>query len=159
MVKKFDSPAGWAPPGAQFQDRGVVSRPLAGMLFGLIVTPIGIVFAAKGGVDTQSWVTTGAVGGHGTATLELLGGSLLLLLAAATAAFSPIGTIVASLVWGLVPGVLYLLFPNDTLRWIGDLPFTDDSTQAALHAWVSYGFAFISGMLLLGAGMVGVLRR
>lgn len=159
MSKKFESPAGWAPPGAQFQSRGVTSRTTAGVLFGLIVTPIGIVFAAKGGADIRYWVIVGAVTDRWMAAAEIVGGSFLLLLVAAMAAFSPIGTIVASLVWGIFPGILHILFPDDTFRLIGDLPFTDSSMQVALHSWVTYGFALVAGMMLLGAGMVGVLRK
>ena len=159
MAKKFESPADWAPPGAQFQSRGITSRTLSGVLFGLIVTPIGIAFAAKGGADIRYWVIVGAVTDRWTAALEIFGGSLLLLFVAAMAAFSPVGTIVASLVWGIFPGVLHLLYPDDTFRLIGDLPFTDATMQVALHSWVTYGFALISGMMLLGAGMVGVLRK
>ncbi|WP_227980552.1 hypothetical protein [Nocardia spumae] len=159
MAKKFESPAGWAPPGSQFQSRAVTSRTLSGVLFGVIVTPIGIAFAAKGGADIRYWVIVGAVTDRWTAALEIVGGSFLLLLVAAMAAFSPIGTIVASLVWGIFPGILHILFPDDTFRLISDLPFTDSSMQVALHSWVTYGFALISGMMLLGAGLVGVLRK
>ncbi|MEV5648497.1 hypothetical protein AB0L57_09630 [Nocardia sp. NPDC052254] len=159
MAKKFESPAGWSPPGAQFQSRGVTSRTTAGVLFGLIVTPIGIAFAARGGADIRYWVIVGAVTDRWTAAAEIVGGSFLLLLVAALAAFSPIGTIVASLVWGIFPGILHILYPDDTFRLIGDIPFTDSSMQVALHSWVTYGFALISGMMLLGAGMVGVLRK
>src|SRR5690242_4939241 len=75
MAKKFESPADWAPPGAQFQSRGVTSRTLSGVLFGLIVTPIGIAFAAKGGADIRYWVIVGAVTDRWTAALEIFGGS------------------------------------------------------------------------------------
>ncbi|NKY49254.1 hypothetical protein [Nocardia vermiculata] len=159
MAKKFESPAGWAPPGAQFQSRALTNRTTAGVLAGLIVTPIGIAFAAKGGADIRSWVIVGAVTDRWTAALEIVGGSLLLLLVAAMAAFSPMGTVAASLVWGLFPGVLHLLFPGDTLRLIGEIPFLDDSMQVALHAWITDGFALISGMMLLGAALAGMLRK
>ncbi|MBF6331577.1 hypothetical protein [Nocardia transvalensis] len=159
MPKKFESPAGWSPPGAQFQSRGVGSGTVAGVLFGLVLTPIGIAFAAKGGADIRYWVIVGAVTDRWTSALEIIGGSLILLLVAGLAAFSPASTIVASLVWGIFPGILHILFPDDTFRLINNLPFLNSEMQVAVHAWVTYGFALISGFMLLGAGLVGVLRR
>ncbi|MBO0854727.1 MAG: hypothetical protein J2P18_13310 [Nocardia sp.] len=158
MAKKFDSPPGWAPPGAQFQSRGFGSATVLAILAGLILTPIGIAFAAKGGADIRYWVIIGAVTDRATATGEILGGSLLLMLVAVLAAFSPAGTITGALVWGIFPGLLHILFPDTTFRLISDLPFIDTSMQVALHSWVTYGFALISGMMLLGAALVGVLR-
>ncbi|ATL66526.1 hypothetical protein [Nocardia terpenica] len=158
MPNKFESPAGWSPPGTQFQSSGVTGRTVAGVLFGLVATPIGIAFAAKGGADIRYWVIVGAVTDRWSAALEIIVGSLLLLIVATMAVFSPAGTIVASLVWGIFPGLLHILFPDDTFRLIGDLPFIDSAMQVALHAWVTYGFALISGFMLLGAGLVGILR-
>ncbi|MFI5782077.1 hypothetical protein [Nocardia sp. NPDC051570] len=159
MPKKFESPAGWSPPGSEFQSRGVTAGTAAGVLFGLVVTPIGIALAAKGGADIRYWVIVGAVTDRATASLEIIGGSLLLLIVAALATFSPAGTIAASLVWGVFPGILHLLFPDDTFRLIGDLPFISSAMQVALHSWVTNGFALISGFMLLGAGLVGLLRK
>ncbi|WP_280361057.1 hypothetical protein [Nocardia wallacei] len=159
MPNKFESPAGWRPPGAQFQNRALGGRTVGGVLFGLLVTPIGIALAAKGGADIRYWVIVGAVTDRWTAALEIIGGSLLLLLVVVMAAFSPLGTTVAALVWGILPGILHLLFPDETFALIADLAFLDPSMQVALHAWVTYGFALISGFLLLGAGIVGALRK
>jgi hypothetical protein len=159
MPNKFESPAGWSPPGAEFQNQRSTGRTLGGVLFGLLVTPIGIVFAAKGGADIRYWVIVGAVVDRWTAALEILVGSILLLLVAVLAVFSPFGTVVASLVWGIFPGILHILFPDDTFRLISSLPFLDSSMVVALDAWVTYGFALISGFMLLGSGLVGVLRH
>ncbi|RDI54327.1 hypothetical protein [Nocardia mexicana] len=159
MPNKFESPAGWAPPGAQFQNRGGAGRTLAGVLFGLVLTPIGIAFAAKGGADIRYWVIVGAVTDRWTAALEIVGGSLLLMLVVVLAAYSPLGTAVAGLVWGILPGVLHILYPDETFGLIADLPWVNDALLVALHAWVTYGFALISGFMLLGAGLVGVVRR
>ncbi|MCM6773745.1 hypothetical protein NDR87_09715 [Nocardia sp. CDC159] len=132
---------------------------LVGILFTLVVTPVGIALAAKGGADIRYWVIVGHVTDRWTAALEILGGSVLLLLIAAFATFSPAATIVASLVWGVFPGILHILFPEDTFRLINDLPLIDNAMKVALHAWATNGFALISGFMLLGAGFVGVLRR
>ncbi|MBB5918649.1 hypothetical protein BJY24_007561 [Nocardia transvalensis] len=159
MPNKFESPAGWAPPGSQFQSRGIAGNTVGGVLFGLLLTPIGIAFAAKGGADIRYWVIVGAVTDRWTAALEIIGGSLILLLVVVAAAFSPIGTAVAGLVWGILPGILHLLFPDETFALIANLTFLNSEMQVALHAWVTYGFALVSGFMLLGAGIVGTLRR
>lgn len=159
MPKKFDSPPGWAPPGAQFQNRGRTGRTLFGVLIGLVLTPIGIAFAAKGGADIRYWVIVGAVTDRWTAAGEIVVGSVLLMLVAALASFSATGTVVGSLVWGVFPGILQILFPDDTFRLIGDLPFTNATWQVALNSWVTNGFALISGFMLLGAGFAAMVRR
>jgi len=159
MPNKFDSPPGWKPPGAQFQSRRRTGGSLVGALIGLVLTPIGIAFAAKGGADIRYWVIVGAVTDRWTAAGEIVVGSVLLMLVAALAAFSPVGTVVAGLVWGIFPGILHILYPDDTFRLIGDLPFIDATWQVALHSWVTNGFALISGFMLLGAGFAGLVRR
>ncbi|MQY20785.1 hypothetical protein [Nocardia macrotermitis] len=159
MPNKFESPPGWAPPGAQFQSHGVTSRTVIGVLIGLVLTPIGIAFAAKGGADIRYWVIIGGVTDRWTAAGEIIVGSVLLMLVAAMAAFSPAGTFVAGLVFGVFPGILHILFPDDTFRLIGDLPYIDSTWQVALHSWVTNGFALISGFMMLGAGFGGLIRR
>ncbi|WP_024803298.1 hypothetical protein [Nocardia sp. BMG51109] len=159
MPNKFESPADWSPPGSQFQNRAMPGRTVGGVLFGLVVTPVGIALAAKGGADIRYWVIVGRVVDRWTAALEIVGGSVLLLLVVCAAAFSPLGTTVAGLVWGILPGILHLLFPDETFALMSNLAFVDQEMQVALHAWVTYGFALISGFMLLGAGIVGTLRH
>lgn len=159
MPDKFESPPGWAPPGAQFQSRGVTGRTVTGVLIGLVLTPIGIAVAAKGGSDIRYWVIVGSVTDRWTAAGEIIVGSVLLMLVAALAALSPAGTFVAGLVWGIFPGILHIMYPDDTFRLIGDLPLINATWQVALHSWVTYGFALISGFLLLGASFAGLVRR
>ncbi|MFF0492760.1 hypothetical protein ACWDSJ_14730 [Nocardia sp. NPDC003482] len=159
MPNKFESPAGWSPPGAEFQNRGISGGGVVGIVIALILTPIGIALAAKGGADIRYWVIVGHVTDRWTAALEVICGSLLLMLVAALATFIPSATIISSLVWGIFPGFLHILFPEDAFRLITDLPLINSAMQVALHAWVTNGFALISGFMLLGAGFVGVLRR
>ncbi|WP_306361240.1 hypothetical protein [Nocardia sp. CC227C] len=159
MGQKFPSPAGWSPPGAQFTSGSATSRSVTGVAAGLVMMPIGIALAANGGLDIRYWVIVGAVTDRFAASVQIIVGSLLLMLVAVLAAYSPLGTMVASLVWGVFPGVLHLLFPDDTFRLIGDLPLISSEMTVALHAWVTYGFALISGVMLLGAGIVGALLR
>ncbi|WP_330182626.1 hypothetical protein OHB26_02550 [Nocardia sp. NBC_01503] len=158
MPEKFPSPAGWTPPGAQFRSSGGFSRTIAGALIGLIVTPIGIGFAARGAAGTRQWVILGDLTDRLGATLQILVAAVLFLLVAALAAYSAAGTIVAGLVWGVLPGIIYLIFPDDTFRLIGDLPVSDDM-HIALFQWLQTGFPLIVGILLIGAGGAATLRR
>ncbi|MRH89143.1 hypothetical protein GFY24_17080 [Nocardia sp. SYP-A9097] len=158
MSEKFPSPAGWTPPGAQFRSSGGFSRTIVGALVGLIVTPIGIGFAARGAAGTRQWVILGDFADRLGATLQILVAAVLFLLVAALAAYSAAGTIVGGLVWGVLPGVIYLIFPDDTFRLIGDLPVSDDM-HIALFQWLQTGFPLIVGILLIGAGGAATLRR
>ncbi|RMI32846.1 hypothetical protein [Nocardia stercoris] len=159
MPNKFESPAGWSPPGSQFQSRRIAGPTVLGTLTGLILTPAGVGFAAAGSGDLRFGVLFGEAAGRGTRTLELLIGSVLLLAVVVLAAFSPAVAIVGGLVWGVIPGVAQLIFPADTSRLIGELPLPSDSLVLDLQAWVAYGFALISGFMVLGAGLAGALRR
>ncbi|MEV6065308.1 hypothetical protein AB0L82_02055 [Nocardia sp. NPDC052001] len=159
MPEKFPSPAGWTPPGAQFRSSGGVSRALTGALVCLILTPIGIVFAARGAADMRQWGILGDFADRLGSTLQILFGAALFLLVAALAAYSPAGTIVAGLIWGVLPGLLHLIFPDDTFRIIGDLPRISDDLHVALYQWLQSGFPLIVGILLIGAGVATTLRR
>ncbi|WP_067692084.1 hypothetical protein [Nocardia jejuensis] len=159
MPEKFPSPAGWTPPGAQFRTTGTVSRTVTGTIVGLVVTPIGIAFAARGAASTREWVILGDFGDRLGATLQILVGAALFLLVAAMAGYSAVGTLVAGLVWGVLPGLIHMIFPHDTFRLIGDLPGISDEMHVALFEWLSTGFPLIVGILLIGAGVATTLRR
>ncbi|MBF6126884.1 hypothetical protein [Nocardia brasiliensis] len=159
MSSNYQPPAGWSPPGTQFQTRSGFGRTLIGSVVGLVVTPIGIGLAAHGALDTRQWVLLGTAADRWGSNFQIIGGAVLLFLVAALAAFSPVGTAIAGLVWGLVPGLLQILFPEDTYRQIENLPELSDDFHLALHNWVLNGFALITGMFLIGAGIAATLRR
>ncbi|MGV9412045.1 hypothetical protein ACWDOP_19200 [Nocardia sp. NPDC003693] len=158
MPEKFPPPTGWTPPGAQFRSGGTISRTLTGVGVGLILTPIGTVFAARGAADTRRWVILGDLADRLGSTLQILLGALLLLVVVVSAAYSPLGTVVAGAVWGVLPGILHLIFPDDTFRLIGELPFSDEM-HVALYEWLRSGFPLIVGILLMGAGLAVTLGR
>ncbi|MET9487971.1 hypothetical protein [Nocardia sp. NPDC006630] len=159
MPEKFPSPAGWTPPGAQFRSSGNVSRTVVGSVICLVATPIGIAFSANGAADTRQWVILGDFSDRLGSTLQILLGAALFLLVAALAAYSPVGTIVAGLVWGVLPGLIHMIFPNDTFRLIGEIPLVSDDMHVALFQWLQTGFPLVVGILLIGAGVAATLRR
>ncbi|MGX1777955.1 hypothetical protein ACWIGW_38020 [Nocardia brasiliensis] len=159
MSSNYQPPAGWSPPGTQFQTRSGFGRTLIGSVVGLAVTPIGIGLAAHGALDTRQWVLLGTAADRWGSNFQIIGGAVLLFLVAALAAFSPVGTAIAGLVWGLIPGLLQILFPEDTYRQIENLPELSDDFHLALHNWVLNGFALITGLFLIGAGIAATLRR
>ncbi|WP_040806210.1 hypothetical protein [Nocardia concava] len=158
MPEKFPSPAGWTPPGAQFRSSGGVSRTVTGTLVGLIITPVGIAFAARGAAGTRQWTILGDFADRLGSTLEIIVAAGLFLIVAALAAYAPAGTIIAGLVWGVLPGIIHFIFPDDTFRLIGDLPLSDDM-HVALFQWLQTGFPLIVGILLVGAGAAATFRR
>ncbi|AYF74105.1 hypothetical protein D7D52_09765 [Nocardia yunnanensis] len=158
MPEKFPSPAGWTPPGAQFRSTGGASRTMAGALVGLLLTPIGIAFAARGAAGTRQWTILGDFSDRAGSTFEILLAAGLFLIVAALAAYSPAGTIIAGLVWGVLPGIIHFIFPNDTFRLLGDLPVSADM-HIALFQWLQTGFPLIVGILLVGAGAAATFRR
>ncbi|MFG1792379.1 hypothetical protein [Nocardia sp. NPDC049149] len=159
MSSNYQPPAGWSPPGAQFQSRSGVGRTLVGTVIAVVITPIGVGLAAHGALDTRQWVILGTSADRWGSNFQIIGGALLLFLVAALAAFSPFGTAIAGLVWGLIPGILHILFPEDTYRQIENIPELSDDFHLALHNWVLNGFALLTGVFLLGAAIAATLRR
>ncbi|WP_328410524.1 hypothetical protein [Nocardia sp. NBC_00403] len=159
MSSSYQPPPGWSPPGAQFRTSGNASRTVVGTVIGLVVTPIGVGLAAHGALDTRQWVIFGDVGSRWGSTFQMVGGALLLFLLATLAGYSPAGTVIAGLVWGFIPGVAHLTFPDDTWRIVEDLPRLSGEMHQALHAWLMNGFALITGMMLVGSGIAATMRR
>ncbi|MEV6430600.1 hypothetical protein [Nocardia sp. NPDC051463] len=159
MSSSHQPPPGWSPPGAQFRTRGNAARTVVGIVIGSAVTPIGIGLAAHGALDTRQWVIFGDVGARWGSTFHMVGGALLLFLVTTLAAYSPAGTVIAGLVWGLIPGIAHVTFPDDTWRLVEDLPRLSGEMHQALHAWLMNGFALITGMMLVGSGIAATMRR
>ncbi|WP_228002280.1 hypothetical protein [Nocardia australiensis] len=159
MTSSYPPPPAWSPPGAQFRTAGSGSRTLVGTLIGLVVTPIGIGLAANGALDARQWFIMGDAGARWSSTSQMVGGALLLFLVATLAGYSPAGTVIAGLVWGLIPGIAHITFPDDTWRFVEDLPRMSDQMHQALHAWLMNGFALVTGLLLVGAGIAATVRR
>ncbi|MEC3915370.1 hypothetical protein [Nocardia sp. CDC160] len=131
---------------------------MIGALVGLILTPIGIAFAARGAAGTRQWTILGDFADRVGSTFEIVIAAAIFLVVAALAAYSAAGTITAGLVWGVLPGIIHFIFPDDTFRLIGDLPVSDDM-HIALFQWLQTGFPLIVGILLVGAGAAATFRR
>ncbi|QIS10246.1 MULTISPECIES: hypothetical protein [Nocardia] len=159
MSSNYQPPAGWSPPGAQFRSKSTVGRTVFGTVFALVVTPIGIGLAANGAADTRQWIILGDATARWGSSFQIIGGALLLFLVAAFAAYSPAGTAIAGLVWGLVPGLAHVFFPEDTFTQIHDLPALSDSLRQALYSWVINGFPLLLGALLIATAVAATLRR
>ncbi|MFD8249309.1 hypothetical protein [Nocardia sp. NPDC059691] len=82
-----------------------------------------------------------------------------LFLVALLAAYSPVGTVTAGLVWGLLPGAVQLFFPHDLWRLIEQTPGLSEEWRLALYNWVLNGWGLVLGLLLIGAGLAATLRR
>ncbi|MGQ4619841.1 hypothetical protein [Nocardia sp. R7R-8] len=159
VSSQFQPSTGWAPPGAQFRTSNNVSRTVAGGLVGLLVTPIGIGLAAHGGLGTRQWVILGDEGDRWSSNTQMIGGALLLFLVALLAAYSPAGTVLAGLVWGLLPGAVQLFSPHDLWRLIEQTPGLSEDLSLALYTWVLNGWGLVLGLLFIGAGLAATLRR
>ncbi|GAB2675288.1 hypothetical protein [Nocardia goodfellowii] len=159
MSYQYQPPAGWSPPGAESRTSGGFSRFLIGTLICLLVTPVGIGLAAYGAAGARQWVVAGAAADRVGSTAQILIGAGLLLLVAGLAAYSPAGPIIAGLAWGVSPGVIYFMSPQDTYRRITEIPLLSEETRLAVHAWVINGCVFLAGVLLVGAGAAAIFRR
>lgn len=159
MGERFPSPAGWTPPGAQFRTSGTASKAVVTSLVALVVTPVGIALAARGAADTRRWVILGDFADRLGSSMQIIVGAALLFVVAALAAYSPASTMIAGLLWGVIPGLIYLIFPDESFRTIGDLPLLSDEMHIALYEWLATGFPLILGLLLIGAGVAATFRR
>ncbi|MBH0779301.1 hypothetical protein [Nocardia bovistercoris] len=153
----YQQPPRWSPPPAPARGGGV-ARNFFGTFLALVLTPIGITLVALGAEATGRWEgyqTSDRLGPN----LQLIGGAFLLLLVAALAAMSPVGTMLAGLLWGLIPGIAGLLLPDDTAEFLTDLSVLPRDTRIALSMWAIGGGLFVVGALLFGAGLAAGLRR
>ncbi|MFI6027922.1 hypothetical protein [Amycolatopsis magusensis] len=128
-------------------------RVLSG-LAGLVLTPIALYLVSEGGLRDQRVTAELLRPGHDTLGLTLLVlGALLLLGVAALAAVSSTGPLLGGLVWGVVPGVLFVVAPVWSYRrlaGVGDL---------GLRLWLSVGALLAVGMLLVGTGVGAAIAR
>ncbi|RJO69865.1 hypothetical protein D5S18_28645 [Nocardia panacis] len=159
MSSNYQSPAGWTPPGAQFRSKSTMARTVTGAVLGLVVTPVGIALAANGAADTRQWIILGDTTARWSSSFQIMGGAVLLFLVAVLAAYSPAGAAITGLIWGLVPGLAHVFYPEGTFTTINDLPALSDSVRQALYTWVINGFPLLLGALLLGTALAATLRK
>ncbi|MGA6163769.1 hypothetical protein [Amycolatopsis magusensis] len=129
-------------------------RVLSG-LAGLVLTPIALYLVSEGGLRERRMTMELAGPGHDALGLTLLVlGALLLLGVAALAAVSSTGPLLGGLVWGVVPGVLFVVAPIWSFRRLGGF-----GGDLGLTLWLSVGALLAVGMLLVGTGIGAAIAR
>ncbi|MFD6067571.1 MULTISPECIES: hypothetical protein [Amycolatopsis] len=146
------------PYGAQpRQASRAVPRVLSG-IGGVLLTPVALGLVIYGGAQLQRSLSQYlSVGEDPLSLFLLILGGLLLLGVALLGALSGIGPIVGGVLWGVLPGLTFLLSPQDIMRLSYDV--TGTSLGVGLVTWLVMGALFASGFLLIGAGLVGTLSR
>ncbi|GAA5068747.1 hypothetical protein [Nocardia callitridis] len=159
MSSSYGPPPGWAPPGAQFQSRSGFGRALLGTLLGVVATPAGVLLVAHGSLQSRGWVVSGNASDRWSSNSQIIGGAVLLFFVVALAAYSPVGTAISGLIWGIVPAAMHIFFPNDTFRQVEKLPILSGEYLLALHNWLQNGLSVVIGLLLIGAALAATLRK
>ncbi|WP_152546887.1 hypothetical protein [Amycolatopsis orientalis] len=98
-----------------------------------------------------------SVGEDPLGLITLLLGALLLLGVALLGALSGLGPVIGGLVWGVLPGLAALVGSTDLLGLMYDLGGRE--LGVGLATWLVMGCLLGSGVLLVGAGLVGTLTR
>jgi len=135
-------------------------RHLFGSLIGLLITPIGLVFAAWGGqltLQTPSQIEPN-VDWFGFGLIVL--GALILGAVALLGCWSPAAPITGGLVWGLLLGSVYLIVPQ--LAWDTTASLFGASPPAFVRDLVTSGTSgllLLVGVILIGSGIAAGLAR
>lgn len=132
-------------------------RAAAVSLIAVVLTPVAVGIAANGAVlagrwwdDVDRWL----------APAQSVLGAMLLLLVASLAVYVPTAAMIAGVVWGVTPGVLHIVAPENSYRLLSAIPGLPADLVRALHSWLSGGVVLLIGVLLFGAGATAaVLRR
>lgn len=148
------------PEVVERRERSHAAARLLSALIGLVLTPIALGLLTYGGFRYQE--ITAADGGfeHDTRGLAaLIVGAVVLLIVAWSGALSAVGLMLAGLVWGILPAVLYLVYPEDTLSRIADTPAVPSDTEAGTITWLAVGGFLALGVALVGASLSLATRR
>jgi len=135
-------------------------RHLLGFLIGLVITPVGLVFAAWGGqltLQTPSRIEPN-VDWFGFGLIVL--GALILGAVALLGRWSPAVPITGGLIWGLLLGGVYLIAPQ--LAWDTTVSLFGPSPPAFARDLVTSGTSgllLLVGVILIGSGIAAGLAR
>lgn len=146
-------------PYAEPRSGGRMIWHLLSLLTGLVLTPIAIALMTYGGAR---WLRaaqnmTGERDLPGLAAL--LAGAFLLVLVASLGARSAVGPLLAGVVWGVFPALVYVAGPLDATGWVLDVPGLPAEIENGTVTWLAVGCFLAVGATLLGAGFSGALRR
>jgi len=139
------------------QSSRAVPRVISG-LGGVLLTPVALSVTVYGGSRLQRGFSQSlSVTEDPLGLVLLLVGGLLLLGVAFLGALSGLGPVVGGLLWGVLPGLAFLLSPRDVMSFIYDVG--GSGLGVGLVTWLVMGALVGSGFLLIGAGLVGTLSR
>ncbi|MFI7118363.1 hypothetical protein [Amycolatopsis sp. NPDC049868] len=139
------------------QSSRAVPRVISG-LGGVLLTPVALSVTIYGGTRLQRGFAQALSFTDDPLGLALLiVGGLLLLGVAFLGALSGLGPVVGGLLWGVLPGLAFLLSPRDFMSLIYDIGPRE--LGLGLVTWMAMGALVASGFLLIGAGLVGTLSR
>jgi hypothetical protein len=136
------------------------SRALAnllGTLLSVVLTPIGI--GLLGHFSYQRYREIQVLFDPSLNLVALLGviaGLVVLFLVAASGAWAPAGPLVAGILFGVLPGLVYLFAPTWSMRSTFDLP---GDFGLWLGTYGALNMLLLLGLLLVGAGFAGTLAR
>lgn len=134
-----------------------VPRVISG-LGGFLLTPVALGVTIYGGTLLQRGFSRSlSISEDPLGIILLFLGGLLLLGVAFLGALSGLGPVLGGLVWGVLPGVGFLLSPRDVMSVIYDVG--GSGLGVGLVTWLVMGALVGSGFLLIGAGLAGTLSR
>ncbi|MEU1983944.1 hypothetical protein [Nocardia sp. NPDC019395] len=156
MTDLVEHPTAGPPPGVARRFPRGLWRTVATWPIALVLTPVAVGIAANGAVLAGRWWDPVD---RWLAPAQSVLGALLLLLVASLAVSVPTAPMIAGAVWGIAPGMLQIVVPEDTYRLISALPGLPTDLDRALHNWLSGGVVLLLGALLFGAGLTAALLR
>ncbi|MFI9456073.1 hypothetical protein [Amycolatopsis sp. NPDC052450] len=157
-VPPYEQPQAPEPYAAQPRQASRAVPRVLSAVGGVLLTPVALGLVIYSGSQLQrSLAQFLSVGEDPLSLFLLVLGGVLLVGVALLGALSGIGPIVGGLMWGVLPGLTFLLSPQDIMSLTYDV--TGASLGTGLVTWLVMGALFASGFLLIGAGLVGTLAR
>lgn len=135
-------------------------RHLLSLVAALVLTPVALILMDHGYVRWSRSIQglRADTSPDARALAAVIAAAVILLVVALLAKLSPLGPIIAGLVWGAAPWVAVTFFPRDVLRHVTDLPNLYSGIGDNV---VGYGFVLYAAVtaLLVGAGFGASWRR
>lgn len=151
-------PTDSAEPTAPASSGGAL-RHLFGALVALVFTPAALALVIYGGHRYFLMAERSELDHDARALIALGIGAFLFLVVASMGALSPVGPLLAGVLYGLAPAGLYLAMPDDVAGWIDDTPVVSSGMETAAIHWLTFGAVLAVGVTLLGTGIAASIRR
>lgn len=158
------------PPGAPVRHpvapappRSRLGAHLVSVLAGLVLTPFGLAVLGAGAYASAAAAAAGDEP-SAVAVTALVGGAVVLGLVAATAAASGLGPLVGGVVFGLAPGLAFVLNPASLTTTTTSLlepaePLAPESVRLGIAELGRTGQMLLLGLTLVLIGLAGHLAR